>query len=74
MQRKPSLEKIEEEADRLTTQEQLKLVERLIHKLRITDIAKKKTFDWKQLYGLGKGLWQGEDGQEYVNRLREERR
>jgi len=73
MQRKLSLEKIEKETDRLTPHEQLKLVERLIHKLRIADIAKKKILDWKQLYGLGKGLWQGEDGQEYVNRLREER-
>jgi len=25
-----------------------------------------------ELRGLGKGLWKGEDAQEYVNRLREE--
>ena len=73
MQKKLSLEKIEKETDRLTTQEQLKLVERLIHKLRITGVVKKKNLDWNQLYGLGKGLWQGKDGQEYVNLLREER-
>ena len=73
MQRKLSLEKIEKETDRLTPHEQLKLVERLIHKIRIAKIIKKKTLNWNQLYGLGKGLWQGEDGQEYVNKLREER-
>jgi len=73
MQRKGSLEKIEKEAEGLTPQEQLKLVERLIHKLRKIDIAEKKVLDWSQFYGLGKGLWEGEDAQEYVNKLREER-
>jgi hypothetical protein len=33
----------------------------------------KKQLDWNKLYGLGKGLWKGEDAQEYVDRLREER-
>jgi len=73
MQKKHSLEKIEKEAEELTPQEQLKLVERLIHKLRKTGIVERKSFDWNQLYGLGKGIWEGEDAQEYVNKLREER-
>jgi len=73
MQKKHSLEKIEKEAEELTPQEQLRLVERLIHKLRQTSIAERKSFDWNQLYGLGKGIWEGEDAQEYVNKLREER-
>ena len=73
MPRKISLEEIEKEADALTPQEQLKLVERLIHKIRKAGIPTPKTFDWNQAYGLGKGLWKGEDAQAYVNRLREER-
>ena len=73
MQRKYRLEKIEKDAEELTPQEQLKLVERLIHKLRQTGIAGRKTFDWNKLYGLGKGIWEGEEAQEYVNKLREER-
>ncbi len=67
------LEKIEKDVERLTPQEQLKLVEKLAHQLRKTRIAMKKELDWKALYGMGKGLWKGEDAQEYVNRLRKER-
>jgi hypothetical protein len=73
MPRKLSLEKITKEIEELTPQEQLKLVESLIHRLRRTGVAEEKSLDWNQLYGLGKGLWEGEDAQEYVNRLREER-
>lgn len=73
MQRKLTLEKIEKEAERLTPQEQLKLVERLVHQLMKTGLIIKKELDWNNLYGLGKGLWKGEDAQEYVNRLREDR-
>lgn len=73
MPRGITLEKIEKEVESLTTQEQLKLAEWLAHKLRKTGLAMKKELDWQELYGLGKGLWKGEDAQEYVNRLREER-
>lgn len=68
-----ALEKIEKEIERLTPQEQLKLVERLAHQLMKTGLVMKKELDWNKLYGLGKGLWKGEDAQEYVNRLREDR-
>jgi hypothetical protein len=73
MPRGTNLGKIEKEVEKLSPQEQLKLVERLAHKLRKTGLAMKKELDWKNLYGLGKGLWKGEDAQEYVNRLRENR-
>ncbi|MEW6162857.1 MAG: hypothetical protein AB1606_06060 [Nitrospirota bacterium] len=36
--------------------------------------VKCKKLGWKGLYGLGKGLWKGEDAQEYVNSLRRDRR
>ena len=73
MPRGTNLGKIEKELEKLSPQEQLKLVEKLAHKLRKTGLAMKKELDWKNLYGLGKGLWKGEDAQEYVNRMRENR-
>ena len=72
MPRASILGKIEKEVEKLSPQEQLKLVERLAHQLRKTGIAVKKQLDWSGLYGLGKGLWK-EDAQEYVNRLSEDR-
>ena len=73
MRKGVTLEKIEKEIEKLTPQEQLKLVERLAHQLRKTGLGMKKELDWNRLYGLGKGLWEGEDAQEYVNRLRKDR-
>lgn len=73
MPRASTLGKLEKEVEKLSPQEQLKLVERLAHQLRKTGITMKKQLDWTGLYGLGKGLWKGEDAQEYVNRLREDR-
>lgn len=70
---KSILEKIEKEVERLAPQEQLKLIEKLSHQLGKTCFDIKKEFDWNKLYGLGKELWKGEDAQEYVNRLREDR-
>lgn len=68
-----TLRKIEKEVEKLSPRERLKLVERLVHQLRKTDMIREKKLDWGKLYGIGKGLWKGVDAQEYVNRLREER-
>ena len=73
MPRASTLGKIEKEIERLSPKDQLKLVEKLAHQLRKSGIPRKRELDWKDLYGLGKGLWKGEDAQEYGNRLREER-
>jgi hypothetical protein len=73
MPRPTTLGKIEKEIERLSPKDQLKLVEKLAHRLRKSGITAKRDIDWKGLYGLGKGLWMGEDAQEYVDRLREER-
>lgn len=73
MQKRGTLEKIEREAEKLTLQEKLILLEKLIHKIRNTGMVGEKSFDWSKLYGVGKGIWKGEDAQEYINRLREER-
>ncbi|MBI3351129.1 MAG: hypothetical protein HY036_00975 [Nitrospirae bacterium] len=73
MRKGMTLEKIEKELAKLTPNEQLKVVEKLAHHLRKTGFETKKGLDWSKLYGLGKGLWKGEDAQDYVNRLRENR-
>jgi hypothetical protein len=73
MPRSVTLGKIEKEFERLTTEEQLKLLERLAHQLRTKRLTMKKELNWNELYGLGKGLWKGEDAQEYVNLVREDR-
>lgn len=73
MRRGVTLEVIEKEIEKLSTKEQLKLLEKLANQLRKNGLAMKKELDWNKLYGLGKGLWKGEDAQEYVNRLREDR-
>jgi len=66
------LERIRKEAEKLTPEEQLELLEELVHQLR-KGFARKEYLNWAELYGLGKGLWEGEDAQEYVNQLREDR-
>ncbi|MFN3531681.1 MAG: hypothetical protein ACK41Q_04090 [Candidatus Brocadia sp.] len=68
-----TIEKIEKEIKDLSPQEQLKLLETLVHQLRKIYLPAIKELDWKKLYGLGKGLWEKEDAQKYVNRLREDR-
>ena len=65
-----TLEKIEKQIEKLPPRDQLKLVEKLAHQLRKTGLGMKKRLDLHKLYGLGKGLWAGEDAQEYVNRSR----
>lgn len=66
------LGKIEKEVDKLSPQDQLRLVEKLVHRLRETGISTKRPLEWSGFYGLGKGLWK-EDAQQYVDRMREER-
>lgn len=73
MRKTVTFERIEKEIERLVPQEQLKLLERVVHHLRTRGITTKKGLDWNKLYGLGKGLWKGEDAQKYINRLREDR-
>lgn len=67
------LEEIEREAKKLSPEEQLLLIEKLVHKLKKEKYNKKKYHNWSKLYGLGKGLWGKEDAQEYINSLREDR-
>ncbi|MDI6752491.1 MAG: hypothetical protein QME07_06565 [bacterium] len=64
------LEKIKRQVQMFPPESQLRLVEEIIHQLKYT--VNKKALELTNLYGLGKGLWKGEDAQEYVNYLRAE--
>ncbi len=70
-----TLGKIAREIEKLSPKDQLRLVEKLAQQLRKSGITVRRELDWRGLYGLGKGLWkgEGEDAQEYVNRMRVER-
>lgn len=67
------LKKIEMYVEKLTPGEQLKLMERIAYLLRKSITKGEIKLNWNGLYGIGKGLWGGEDAQDYVNKLREER-
>jgi hypothetical protein len=73
MSKVSTLKKIEKEVERLSQRDQLKLLEKVARYLGKTGVKLNRELDWKELYGLGKGLWKGEDAQKYVNRLREDR-
>jgi hypothetical protein len=68
-----TLQRITQQAEALPLPEYIELIERLVHRLREQPLTAPQQLDWKPLYGLGKGLWHGEDAQDYVNRLREDR-
>lgn len=60
------------EIESLPIPEKLELVERVVHDLKNDQLIKNK-LDWDKLYGLGKGIWNDMDAQDYVNGLREDR-
>ena len=70
---KPSgLKKIKREVENLSSRDQRKLMEQLSRRLRQAK-SRRGSLNWAKLYGLGKGIWNGEDAQVYVDRLREDR-
>ena len=68
-----NLEKIESQIMRLTIPEQIYLIERIARRVRCVQAKPATTLNWSDLYGSGKGIWEGDDAQDYVNRSREER-
>ncbi len=68
-----NLEKIESQIMSLPVSEQIHLIERIARRVRSVQTKSGITLKWNDLYGPGKGLWQGDDAQDYVNRAREER-
>jgi hypothetical protein len=67
------LKEIEEQAAKLSLQDHIKLMETLARQLREKSESSRPGLDWTAMYGLGKGLWEGQDAQDYVNRSREDR-
>lgn len=67
------LEKIESQIMNLPVSEQIHLIERIARRVRSVQTKSKITLNWNDLYGTGKGLWSGDDAQNYVNRARLER-
>lgn len=68
-----NLEKIESQIMNLPVSEQIHLIERIARRVRSVQIKSGIALNWNDLYGMGKGLWRGDDAQDYVNRAREER-
>jgi hypothetical protein len=68
-----NLEKIESQIMRLPVSEQIHLIERIARRVRSVQIKSGIALNWNDLYGTGKGIWGGNDAQNYVNRAREER-
>jgi hypothetical protein len=64
---------IEKEAEKLSIEDHVKLIETLIRQLRKKGLVMYDDVGWADVYGLGKDLWQGRDAQEYVDDLREDR-
>ena len=56
--------------EQLSPEEQLGLIEHVVHELREGKSAQIR--HWREFRGLGKEIWQGIDAQEYVNQLRDE--
>jgi len=67
------LEEIENEIMRLPVSEQIQWIKRIARRIRSVQTKSGITLNWNDLYGTGKGLWRGDDAQDYVNRAREER-
>jgi len=67
------LENIESQILNLSVSEQIHLIERIAKLVRSAQTKSNVALNWKDLYGAGKGLWGGEDAQDYVNRARSER-
>lgn len=68
-----ALETIEKEVAKLSLQDHIKLMEALSRQLREKSISTRPKLDWPELYGIGKGLWDNLDAQDYINGLREDR-
>ncbi len=60
---------IRSQVEYLTTDEQLRLLKDL-HIMIYNNVATKPKHSITELKGLGKEIWQGIDGQEYVNQER----
>jgi len=67
-----NLDKIDSQIMNLPVSEQIHLIERIAKRVRTVQAKSGLTLNWKDLYGTGKGIWEGDDAQDCVNRAREE--
>ena len=68
-----NLEEIENQIMSLPVSEQIHLIEHIARRVRSVQTKSGITLNWNDLYGTGKGIWEGDDAQDYVNRAREGR-
>lgn len=72
-----AIKKIEKDFLALDYNEQLELLERLIHVLRGTSLNDNDngnaSFQWDHFYGIATGLWENEDAQNFIDGLRTDR-
>jgi len=68
-----NLKTIEAEVSMLSQDDQLRLLERLAHRLRTGGVTSRKRTGWSEMYGVAASSPIGMDAQEYVNQLREDR-
>jgi len=68
------LEIIKKQTEKLSLHDHIQLLESLTRQLREKSNSARQDLDWSELYGLGQGLWNKEDAQDYVDRIRKDRR
>ena len=68
-----NLAEIESKIMNLPVAEQIHLIERIARIIRSAQMKPGTANDLNDLYGAGKGIWESDDAQEYVNRARGER-
>jgi transcriptional regulator with XRE-family HTH domain len=73
MNEKLSLEEMKMAIINLPVESQWQFLEDLLKSLRVRSYSPQSSDSWDSLYGIAKGIWEAEDAQEYVNRLRGER-
>lgn len=56
----------------LSRLEKIKLMEKLVHQLKIEKEELEEAVSWDEMYGIGRGIWKV-DAQDYVNQIREDR-
>ena len=54
-----NLEKIESQIMNLPVSEQIHLIERIARRVRSVQTKSGITLNWNDLYGTGKGIWEG---------------
>jgi len=68
-----TLDELENQIMNLPISEQIYLIERIARRVRLVQVKPDTRLNWNDLYGLGSGIWESDDAQDYVNRSREER-